>query len=347
MHFALLECNLKTDIDQSALDILVFGFDNDPHIHSVVNHLRNSGLIVEVLSPVSDHGDFDVSLQSSDGQISASVNGFRIDEEVKPLVWLRRKMLQKNYVDDVDQRLFLELHTRQTFVEGLIDLFDLPVINRGKDLLGSHEKISQISAAHKVGLRTPATIASTSKVSLLDFVSNQNSICKALGKNLVPGCYDGQGKKYDPIWIMTERITREEVNAHTEMEIASVPLLIQEEVRKSYELRVLAVGSEVFAFKIDSQKSELTSLDWRLGERDLSMYSYTTLSEELNERILLLLQHLDLDLGVLDFAVCDDGSEFFFECNPSGQWMALQKVEDAPDLSAAVARHFGRKASGN
>lgn len=60
----------------------------------------------------------------------------------------------------------------------------------------------------------------------------------------------------------------------------------------------------------------------------------------------MLLRYLDLDLGLLDFAVCDDGSEVFFECNPSGHWMALQRVEGAPDLSAAVAKHFGQRARG-
>jgi hypothetical protein len=308
-----------------------------------VQHLRDCGVIAEVLSPISDHGKFDISLFCDDGGITCHISGFDVDRAKPPLVWFRNKLQLNNFIDSDDQRLYLEMKSRQTLVEGVVDLFDLPVVNRGRNHVGSHEKISQMAAAIKSGFRTPLTIASTRKSEILRFVSRGPSISKSLGKSIVPGCFDGQGGRHEPIRIMTQRITAEEIAAHSRAEIASIPLLIQEEIKKAYELRVLAVGGESFAFKIDSQRSEHTALDWRMGERDLSMYSFVDISSILAERVRMLLAYLDLDIGVLDLAVCDNGDEIFFECNPVGQWMALNMVEGAPDLPAIGARHFVAK----
>ena len=62
---------------------------------------------------------------------------------------------------------------------------------------------------------------------------------------------------------MTNRVTEEDISRESEIEIS--PIIFQKEIKKDYELRVTVVGQEIFPIKIESQNSEISSLDWRLS----------------------------------------------------------------------------------
>lgn len=56
-------------------------------------------------------------------------------------------------------------------------------------------------------------------------------------------------------------------------EFLNAPIIVQSEIKKAYELRIIVFGNDVVSYKIDSQAQQHTSLDWRNGEKYMDMYS--------------------------------------------------------------------------
>lgn len=85
-------------------------------------------------------------------------------------------------------------------------------------------------------------------------------------------------------------------------------------VNKAADLRVLVVGREVFAVRIESGM-----LDWR---RDYSALSYRVvdLPDRVEKALLAYLDHFGLASGSFDFAVDEAGCLWWLELNPNGQW---------------------------
>ena len=54
--------------------------------------------------------------------------------------------------------------------------------------------------------------------------------------------------------------------------------------------------------------------------------------------VVAFLERLGLDTGVFDFAVDPHGATVFFECNPDGQWGALERNNGDPIASLFAAK---------
>ncbi|MBB2908846.1 hypothetical protein FHS43_000092 [Streptosporangium becharense] len=114
------------------------------------------------------------------------------------------------------------------------------------------------------------------------------------------------------------------------------PAMLQPNVPKAYELRVTVVGERVFAARIDSQVSRLTSVDWRHYDDPKVGYSAYDLPPDVAERCVRLVAELGLTFGALDFIVTPDGRYVFLELNVNGQWAFVELLTGMP-ISDAIA----------
>nr|BFD89539.1 hypothetical protein KitaXyl93_08990 [Kitasatospora sp. Xyl93] len=108
------------------------------------------------------------------------------------------------------------------------------------------------------------------------------------------------------------------------------PHLFQELVDKVADLRVLVVGSRVFAVRIDSDL-----LDWRKDYSALS-YSVVDLPDRLEAALLAYLGRFGLVSGSFDLAIDRQGDAHWLELNPTGQWGWLEEETGLP-MAAAFA----------
>ncbi len=116
------------------------------------------------------------------------------------------------------------------------------------------------------------------------------------------------------------------------------PMTFQEKVPKALELRVTIVGDQIFSAAIDSQKSEATKLDWRKdGIGMIEDWVDHPLPEELNHKLLALMDRLQLNYGAIDLILHPDGSYYFLEINPSGEYMWLERIPGYP-ISEQLAK---------
>ncbi|MEZ7128882.1 MvdC/MvdD family ATP grasp protein [Nonomuraea sp. AD125B] len=112
--------------------------------------------------------------------------------------------------------------------------------------------------------------------------------------------------------------------------------MLQPNVPKAYELRVTVVGERVFAARIDSQASRLTTVDWRHYGDPKVGYSAYDLPAEVAERCVRLVAELGLSFGALDLIVTPDGRYVFLELNVDGQWAFIETLTGLP-IADAIA----------
>ncbi len=314
---------------------VIFGSPGDPHIARVCRRLAEHDVDVAIYSPISDHSLFLDPVHWTVDCKTLTLPGYSgraIEVDISnSLWWLRNKYFSVGIFDEDDQRRYFESKNREAFSKSIITFSGAQCLNFGHNVVESNRKLVQLSIAQKLGFQIPKTIISSSRTEIADFVrSVDGAIAKPLDEPGAPPINSADGTRAANIFIMTNEITAEEIAQSSDEEFASAPFIVQEKVEKRYELRVFAFRDDVLAFQVNSQLFDLAKVDWRRGERVPNMFTASPLpiDNHLAELTREYLRATDLDFGVFDFAVDLSGAHVFFECNPSGQWGALETDEN-------------------
>ncbi|UKB84599.1 grasp-with-spasm system ATP-grasp peptide maturase [Chryseobacterium sp. MEBOG06] len=100
----------------------------------------------------------------------------------------------------------------------------------------------------------------------------------------------------------------------------------QEKIEKDYEIRSFYLNGKIWSIAIISQNDEQTKLDFRKynNKRPNRNVRYN-LPKDIDEKIHLLMQSLNLNCGSIDFI--KKGNEYYFlEINPIGQFLGISLV---------------------
>lgn len=117
--------------------------------------------------------------------------------------------------------------------------------------------------------------------------------------------------------------------------VKDAPVLLQEEIPKRADIRVIVIGDVIYAVAIDSQQDEQTVVDWRCGGPGLS-HEVIDLPGQLRGQLLSLADSYHLSFAAIDMVLDASGQYIFLEINPSGEWGWLERVTDL-DISSSVA----------
>ena len=176
-------------------------------------------------------------------------------------------------------------------------------------------KVFQLSLASDCGLTLPDTVITTSPVDLRASCAPWASVIgKVFDSAFVPAMHDTEART-----IPTADLTQADVAALSDEIGHNPPLIVQEKVAKAWEARLILSQKSAVCYAIDSQAHVLSATDWRMHEVGVR-YQLADAPDEILAAARQLLERLDLDYGVFDFAVTPEGSWVFFECNPDGQW---------------------------
>lgn len=213
----------------------------------------------------------------------------------------------------------------------MLDVFISEIINHRLDHFNALEaltqienKIFQLRAANKSGLRIPNTIITNLKSDVVRFMevnSYEYIIAKPPCMGFLPPAMDGSPVES----ILANRVAISQILSMNDRLFGEVPFIYQEEIEKLFELRVVCTRIGCAAFKIDTQNSELGEVDSRRATFE-KIYSETSLDPKIFEKLRRYLRECNLQYGVFDLAVSRDGEETFFECNPDGQWAWLEQA---------------------
>ena len=177
----------------------------------------------------------------------------------------------------------------------------------------SLNKLDVLRRAAGEGIATPATLVTTEREALRRFAARHGGevITKPIGE--VEAFIAGEVSHF----LFTTPLGAAEIDALPE---SFAPSLFQERVEKAYELRVFYLDGEFHAMAIFSQNDPQTRADFRQYNRERPNRNVPyRLRPELAERLLRLMEGLELETGSIDLLVTPDGREVFLEVNPVGQ----------------------------
>ncbi len=323
--------------------VLIISNPEDEHTVCVTSHLRKRGIETILFYPEDFGRELFLTLSQSSDQESIAISnsqGHTIDLVSVDAVWYRRPRLV--LLDDgalESEALEFARDEWKSALEGTYALLDKPLwVSHPDSLRDAARKPLQLRIAQYFGLNVPRTLITNNPEQARIFFEHCNGrvVTKATGSGWV---YSKSGD--DVYFVMTNRVGISDVQSDDEIVVA--PVTFQEEIPKEYEIRVNVVGQQVLAIRIDSQKSEVSKLDWRRYDVQNTPYSPYALPPEISSKCLKLTQYFGLEFGAIDLIRQPDGEYIFLEINGNGQFLWAEELsgvrvsEALADLLAGVA----------
>jgi len=174
-------------------------------------------------------------------------------------------------------------------------------------------KLQVLSLANQVGLKSPKTLISNSIDSIKKYYTiNESLITKPL--KLGP-LLEENGQLLS---LSTAKVNFDKyLDAHQSDFI--FPGLIQNEIKKDYEIRSFFLIDKIYSIAIYSQVNQETKLDFRNFKTDLPRMESINLPNSIESKIFKLMNKMNLNSGSLDIIKTSD-DYIFLEVNPVGQF---------------------------
>ncbi|MET8602278.1 ATP-grasp ribosomal peptide maturase [Streptomyces sp. SM1P] len=239
--------------------------------------------------------------------------------EVRSVYWRRPVWPAFDHLEPDDAR-FGAAQTRYG-LGGTLYALDGPLwVNHPLHNAAADYKPAQLAIAQRLGLTVPSTLVTNDPDEARSFIGDHEQV---IFKTLRWTPYRRGGV---PVTGWADPVMATEIDER----VAVAPHLFQAVVNKVADLRVLVVGREVFAVRIESGM-----LDWRKDYSALS-YRVVNLPAHVQDALLAYLDHFGLASGSFDFAVDEAGGLWWLELNPNGQWGWLEESTGLA-MSAAFA----------
>lgn len=199
-------------------------------------------------------------------------------------------------------------------------------LNNPFAILMAEDKPRQLAAAAISGIKVPETLVTNSFEEAQAFSGNFPSIAKPLRHALIDDAETGKV-------IFTSPISAIEVGDRQAIERA--PIILQQEITKRADVRVIVVDDQVFATTIYSQAHDETKTDWRRGVRTDLVHETVTLPDDVSDACIAITKSLGLRFSAIDLIEDQNGAHWFLEANPSGQWAWIEQRTGA-QISRAI-----------
>jgi hypothetical protein len=188
-------------------------------------------------------------------------------------------------------------------------------------------RVEQLAAASRAGLRVPATVV-TSKPgdAAVRIPGDGDLIVKSLGEHFVepaPGWLGG---------LFPRRIARSALAAERAVEPA--PVIMQEFVESTRELRVYAVGGRFHAFALGKHTPEGPFVEDIEDVKDFTV-AEVRIPRELERKLSMLVREWGLDVAAFDLLDTSSGP-VFLEVNVACDWLWVERRAGVWSVTVAV-----------
>ncbi|GLZ41416.1 ATP-grasp ribosomal peptide maturase [Actinokineospora sp. NBRC 105648] len=208
-------------------------------------------------------------------------------------------------------------------VGGVLATFDGTWVNDPAKTAIAEYKPLQLSVAARIGLSVPHTLITNDHAAVAAFSEhNSHVVCKPLS-SVAHRVDDSVRITY------TTPIDGDDIDPAM---VGATAHLFQERVDKQYEVRVTMVGRRPLGVAIHAH-SAAARRDWRSDYASLT-YAAAAVPAAVAERLCDYLDAFGLAFGAFDLVVTPEDEWVFLECNPSGQWLWLERETGVPITSA-------------
>lgn len=323
--------------------ILIVTFEEDPHGNQLVEALREQGcqdFLRLDLGRAFERNNVD--LRFDDGRWRCRFDfkeapQLRFDDAIPPTVMLRRYQ-HPAFHRRIHYPSPADMDISQTYFALNWWLHSLPPacfpLGTPQAAMAAENKFRQLEVAAAAGLNVSPTLFSTRPTVLDEFARFHGEVVvKTLGGQSTFSVDEG-GEDTMAIFgaarldaaTLGGRLAAYE---HTQ-------LYLQRAVPKVAEWRITALPGEFIPCRIDTSAIPDGTVDYRPHIGQLP-HEIRPLPPGLEPRLRLYLDKMDLASGCFDFAELADGSMVFFECNPVGEWLWIERLTGHP-ISRRIAR---------
>jgi glutathione synthase/RimK-type ligase-like ATP-grasp enzyme len=258
-------------------------------------------------------------------------NGVIIKSTEIKCVWPRRVSVQINSEQQQDQSNGFRLW-RSEWNKSLFGLYNSLSrsywLNHVRDATLADNKYFQNKVAKEVGLNQPEFITSNDKKELSSFIeSNPESVIKFMSQDMY------LSDSGELLGLYVNKINLEALENFSD--ISENPITIQKYISKKFEVRYTVVGQEHFAYAIASQQSEKAKVDWRRYDLPNTPHWRIDAPKIIRDKVELLMSHLNICYGALDFIVDENNDWWFLEVNSAGQWLWIEDLSGL-DISGSI-----------
>lgn len=298
--------------------LLIITYANDLHADAVCSWLDASAFSYFRFHPNELATRYVYSYSSERGH---SVLRDRVANQTYDLskitaVWSRRALTPVLHPDcEPEDKAYYEAELLSICDSIYFELRGAAWVNSKPVVMLANDKIRQLYIAQSVGFRIPSTIVTNDPCEAHDFYTGQDGACitKPFRQQLLA----------DQRRPLTHKLDQK-LDVGGFDSVVVVPTLIQSFVDKAYDLRVTVIGAKVIACKIHSQEHARTKVDFRGGDIEELDHEIVDLDDSIVTSIREYMLMTGLESAEFDFAVAHDGTHFFLECNPNGQWLWIE-----------------------
>jgi glutathione synthase/RimK-type ligase-like ATP-grasp enzyme len=228
-------------------------------------------------------------------------------------VWWRRPY-QPAEPSDVDEqtKTFVRGEWEQ-FIDGLEAFTSVRWVNQPTAHRLACRKPGQLVAAQAEGLRVPRTR-----------ITNDPETVRHFAAQGFPLIYKRIGTSPEPLAatkpFLDSDLDRLQV-------LRNCPAIFQERIDARCDIRVTAIGPDLHAAEIDSQRGA-SPLDWRFDHT--VAFRPHALDLTVSARLAAMVRRLGLLYAAIDLRLTPEGEYVFLEVNPGGQFLFIELLANMP-----------------
>ena len=304
--------------------ILVLSHPGDDHAKGVLSELgrrRHPAALVDA-SRFPSSASLTQRFDDTVAEVAYTANGTRFDLRECHAAWWRRP-LPHTLHEDIDPQVhsFAYTECHEAF-SGALALLNANWVNRPELDERAHHKPLQLATAVRVGLEIPRTLITNDPDEARRFIAVVGA-SKTIYKTFLAT---------EQHWRETRVLRDEELQLLESVRLA--PVIFQEYVPATADLRVTIVGDRMFATAITAPSTGYT-VDYRMDMAG-SEFVPTELPGSVAQKLGTLMLQLGLVYGAADFRRTPDGRYVFLEVNPAGEWLFVEERTQQP-ITAAMA----------
>lgn len=311
--------------------LIITKSDDNESINLVTNSIKAQG--GSVFRFDTDRFPTEINLiaqyRNNDSQLIVSDKNVQFDLSDLTGVWYRRlnvaAQIPTTLATDLRNASILESRTTILGMIASLKTFHLDPVWRVNQ---ANNKQLQLQVAQQLGLAIPRTLITNSPTAVREFAKDcpDGIITKMLSSFAI---YEKGEEKV----VFTNTVSAEDL---AELDgLSFCPMTFQQRVPKRLELRVIIVGRQIFTASIDSQASQYAKDDWRRdGVAMVDDWQSYQLPDQVEERLLKLMDYFGLNYGAIDIILTPEGEHVFLEVNPVGEFFWLEK---SPGLAISQA----------
>jgi len=306
--------------------ILVISHVDDVHAMAVIQELQQLEepvLLFDLATfPLRTTMEIDFFADGVAPSRQLSLDGTRLDLGDVGVVWWRRPLPfgLPEVMRSAEDHSFA-YNECYAAIAGLWKILDAWWINDPVREEVAARKLFQLRVARECGLRIPRTRVTNSPEAALAFAdeTGATTVYKAFAAT-------------EHSWRETRLLRPEERDLIHHVQTA--PVIFQEYIDGSYDLRITIVGDEIFAAKIASQEMDY-KIDFRMHIDNVPI-TEIELPEDVAQGLKALMTTLGLSYGAIDMRLTPEGEFVFLEINPTGQWLFVERATGQP-IARAMA----------